>query len=142
ATSGRTPRPHARNYRLASSIRLPWGVGVVALLLLAVASGLFLGRSRSGTLKVPAAALDYQAGISDTAAQSVRRSLNEGVHDLAAAADLLGATTPVSPIDLSAALQALHANHDRYSALYVVTENGHIEASLGSTAGAPLLDDR
>ena len=142
AKSARIPRPHTRNYRLASSIRLPWGVGLVVLLLLAIASALFLGRSPSGTLKVPAAALDYQAGISETAAQSVRRSLNEGVHDLATAAQILGATTPVSPTDLSAALLALHANHDRFSSLYVVSENGNIEASVGSPFGATLLDDR
>jgi len=117
-------------------------VGLVVLLLLALASALFLGRSPSGTLKVPAAALDYQAGISETAAQSVRRSLNEGVHDLATAAQILGATTPVSPTDLSAALLALHANHDRFSSLYVVSENGNIEASVGSPFGATLLDDR
>ncbi len=142
AKSRRIPGPHTRNYRLASSIRLPWGVGLVVLLLLALASALFLGRSPSGTLKVPAAALDYQAGISETAAQSVRRSLNEGVHDLATAAQILGATTPVSPTDLSAALLALHANHDRFSSLYVVSENGNIEASVGSPFGATLLDDR
>lgn len=141
----RRARPDARAYRLAATIRLPWIVGGSLLLLLAVGSALLLGRSTGGKLAVPRPVLDDQAILTQQAAQSVRRSLNEGVEDLNEAAAFVGhlnALTAGEPdqATLHAALQGVTAAHDRYLSVYVLRTDGQVLASLGQTPRPDLLE--
>jgi hypothetical protein len=68
----RTNLLQGRVYRLASSVRLPWIIGLVLFLLLALAAALFIGRT-GDEVQVPQAILDNQESVTQSAAQSVRR---------------------------------------------------------------------
>jgi hypothetical protein len=133
-----------RAYRLATSIRVPWIVGVSALLLLAIASVLLLGRSPGGRVGVPRPVVDDQAVMTQEAAQAVRRSLNEGVDDLTEAAAFVGglnALTAGQPdqVTLRSALYSLASSHQRYVSLYVLRTDGQVLARLGTDPQPELL---
>jgi hypothetical protein len=133
-----------RAYRLATSIRVPWIVGASGLLLLAVASVLLLGRSTGGTVAVSRPVIDDQAVMTQEAAQSVRRSLNEGVDDLAEAAAFVGGLNALSAgapdqATLRSTLESLASTHDRYVSLYVLRTDGGVLLSLGTQPRPDLL---
>ncbi|MDP9458441.1 MAG: hypothetical protein M3Q60_22285 [Actinomycetota bacterium] len=58
----RTNPMQGRAYRLSSSVRLPWIVGLVLLLLLALAAALLIGRT-GDEVQVPQAILDNQESV-------------------------------------------------------------------------------
>lgn len=133
-----------RAYRLATSIRVPWVVGASGFLLLAIASVLLLGRSTGGAVAVPRPVIDDQAVMTQEAAQSVRRSLNEGVDDLTEAAAFVGGLNALSAgqpdqATLSSALESLASSHDRYVSLYVLRTDGQVLLSLGTQPRPDLL---
>ena len=106
--------------RLASSVRLPWLVGLASLLMLAFVVGVLAGRGTS-TEGVVHAVLDAEQAVAVGAASSVRRSLNEGVDDLEQAARALAPAGAV--VDVSRAqtvLRATASEHGRYAALGLV----------------------
>jgi hypothetical protein len=78
-----------RTFRIDNSIRLPWGVGLFALLVLALASALLVGRTTHNKFHVPQALIDDQEAYTQAAAQGVRRSLNAGESDLELIADAI-----------------------------------------------------
>jgi HAMP domain-containing protein len=119
-------------YRLASSIRLPWSFGLGALLILAVTTAVLVGRTGEPTIKVPAAVLDYQERIARDGAQSLRRSLNEGVSDVDELARVLSADRTPSASDLPGQLQEFARAHKRYSALVALDRRGRAVARVGT----------
>lgn len=135
--------------RLASTVRLPWLVGLAALLALSVVTGLLAGRDTSEA-GVQRAALDAQEALATGVAQQVRRSLNEGVDDLRQAAQALE-----DDLDDRAALEQHAATvllatvtaHGRYLAVAVVDARTGFSV-LGTPGQAPpdplgeLPDDR
>ena len=144
ATRRKPPTPRA--YRLATSIRVPWFVGISGFLLLAIGSALLLGRSTGGTVQVPAAVVADQATMAQEAAQSVRRSLNEGIDDLAEAAAFVGSQSAQNAGEpdqamLRSALESLASAHDRYLSLYVLRTDGQVVVSLGETPDPGALQE-
>jgi hypothetical protein len=127
----RTDPAGAGTYRLASSIRLPWSIGLVGLLILAVATAVLVGRTDESTLRVPQAVLDYQEQVVRDAAQSVRRSLNEGVTDLDGLGRVLAAQGSLKPADLDGALDEFWQAHRRYTSLAAVDSRGAVLARAG-----------
>ena len=121
----RTNPTRGRAYRLSSSVRLPWIIGLVLFLLLALAAALLVGRT-GDEVRVPDAILDYQESITQTAAQSVRRSLNEGVDDLAAFSATLAPIDPNRAVSLVGPLKGAAEVHDRYLGLYVIDAQGKV----------------
>jgi hypothetical protein len=119
-------------YRLASSIRLPWGIGLAALLILAVTVAVLVGRTGESTLRVPQVVLDYQEQIARDGAQSVRRSLNEGVSDLDDLARLLTTTNVTSQAGIQAVLREFSRSQNRYVSLYAVDGHGTVLARVGA----------
>jgi HAMP domain-containing protein len=124
--------------RVASSVWLPWVAGTVLLLSLAVVTLVAGGRVEHG-IRVPRAVLDGQQVATSTAAQAVRRSLNEGVDDLAAVATALSHQRVTQPSQLRAHLLSLADLHDRYRSLYVVDDRGFVVTQLGSQAHPAVL---
>ena len=122
------------NQRLASSVWLPWLVGLALLTLLGTTALLLGGRVESGT-RVPAAVADAQRAVTKDAAQQVRKGVNEGVYDLQEFAAALAAGGGLDASTLKAALGQLASIHDRYLSLFVVDEQGAVVASVG---GAPV----
>jgi HAMP domain-containing protein len=129
-----------RAYRLASSIRLPWAVGLVSLLLLALGITVLVGRGEGSGDEVPQALLDAQQAATVAAAQSVRRGLNEDVSDLVGLAALIGAQQgPAAPGELAGALDAFQVAHPRYLSLYVLDGQDTVVAQTGSPPQPALL---
>jgi HAMP domain-containing protein len=121
----RTNPTQGRAYRLSSSVRLPWIVGLVLFLLLALAAALLVGRT-GDEVRVPETILDYQESVTQTAAQSVRRSLNEGVDDLAAFSATLAPIDPDRAVSLAGPLEGAAEVHSRYLGLYVIDAQGEV----------------
>lgn len=128
----------ARSYRLASSVRLPWLAGAVLFGLLALGTASLVGRVDNG-LNVPDAVREAQERVTTNAAQSVRRSLNEGVDDLRQAAAALDALPPgTDPGPLVASVRDAHA---RFLGVHLL-EVGRpdIVATAGSAMRIDALD--
>ena len=133
----RTIPTKGRTYRLASSVRLPWIVGLVLFLLIALAAALLIGR-RNDEVQVPQAILDNQEVITQSAAQSVRRSANEGVDDLAAFSSTLAPIDPNRVTSLAGPLEGAARIHSRYLGLYTIDEQGEVVSAAGK--GRPVPD--
>jgi HAMP domain-containing protein len=131
----RTRRPssdQARTRRLTNTIRLPWIVGLVVFLLLALATALLIGRT-GDAIQVPQAILDDQESIARSSAQSVRRSVNEGVDDLRALSMILGPLDPGNIKPFESSLNDTAEGYDRYLALYLIDAGGEVLASAGGS---------
>lgn len=128
-----------RPLRLASSVRLPWAVGLALLLLSAAATPVVIGRV-AGPDDIPDLVLTQQEAVAREAAQSVRRGLNEGVDDLSQ----LGSTLARLGVPLDAGLEpvlaATRTIHGRYSALYLMTGPTQIAVQHGTGADLSLLE--
>lgn len=132
-------RPHSAARRLASSVWLPWGVGAALLVLLATVALVAGGRVESG-VRVPTAVLDMQQSVTTTSAQSVRRSLNEGVTDLTAlAASLAQQEGLTDPERLRPRLSGSVDLHSRCRSLYVVDQDRAVVAQVGDDPHQNLL---
>lgn len=137
-----------RAYRLASSVRLPWAVGLAVLVLLGIAIATLLGRQSSAPATVPRAVLDGQRLLVTAAAQNLRRSLNESVTDLQSFAAVSrsfldgpsAAGGRVSGADqLTAALEAFQAEHARYIGIALLDAGGRERFATGRPVFAELL---
>lgn len=127
-----------RSYRLANSVRLPWMVGPLLFLLIALAAALLIGRTEK-QVEVPQAVLDNQEALTQSAAQSVRRSANEGVDDLAAFSSTLAPVSGVQTTSsLSRSLAGMAKVHGRYLRLSVIDGQGSVLATSGR--GEPVAD--
>jgi HAMP domain-containing protein len=145
----RRPPEEPRTYRLGSSIRLPWGLGLACLLLVAMVVGALVGRIDEEEFRVPDAVLRYQETVTNIAAESVRKSINEGVDDLVEFSGVVagltsgappGAPDEIPPPDkLGSALKSLGDVHGRYTALYVLDSSGAIVVSVGDQPLPELL---
>ncbi len=105
--------------RLASSVRLPWLVGLAALLTLSAVVGLLAGRD-PGQAGVQRAVLDAQEATAVGSAQQVRRSLNESSDDLLQIARLLALKEQEDTVPADLAVTALRSTaqwHFRYLSL-------------------------
>jgi HAMP domain-containing protein len=131
----RTELGRARTYRLASSIRVPWAVGLVSFLALALAASALIGRTSSEEAQVPKVARDYQEALTNGISQTVRRAVNEGIDDLAELAGVVTSVGASEPHVLAASLSTTADVHGRYAALYVLAADGRVVASVG---GPPL----
>jgi HAMP domain-containing protein len=127
----RTKTFEPATYRLASSIRLPWSIGLVTLLILALGIAVLVGRTGESTIRVPQVVLDYQEQITRDAAQSVRRSLNEGVGDLDELARVLATLDSTRSSQLHAPLREFARAHDRYTSVTAIDSRGAIVARAG-----------
>lgn len=131
-----------RAYRLASSIRLPWAVGLASLLLLALVSMVLVGRNTAERPEIPQALLDLQQQAAADAAQDTRRSLNEAVADVAGFGRVLRASQATSPRRrerLLAPAVAFRASHGRYQSVALLNRRGAVLVRSGDPAvpGAP-----
>lgn len=128
-----------RTYRIANSIRVPWGVGLASLLLLGLAGALLIGRGGDDR-DVSAAVLDYQEAVTVEIAQSVRRAVNEGVDDIATIAVALGALGDPKPDEVEDILFAFSELHGRYRAVYLLDRRNDIVAAVGADPHPEALD--
>ncbi len=132
----RTGGGPARTYRLANSIRLPFGIGITALLLLALGTGLLVGRVTDQDLEVPGAVRDLQASLTTEVAESTRRGLNEGVDDV----EQLAREVDGVP-DPAGALRSFAAIHGRYQSVFLLERGRAISSLVGSPPRLDLLAD-
>lgn len=133
----RRSRPEEpRSYRLANSVRLPVLGGILVFAVLAMGTMSLVGKSDRGAT-VPAPVLDYQEAATRTAAQSIRRGVNEGIDDLDQMAAALAAFGGDG--DLDVALKTVAAKHGRYAALYIVDVERRLRASHGSKPAPDLI---
>lgn len=124
--------------RVASSVWLPWVAGATLLVSLAAVALVAGGRVEQG-IRVPTAVLDGQQAVTATAAQGVRRSLNEGVDDLAVLGAALSRLHVTRTSQLRTQLLGLSDLHDRYRSLYVVDHRGSLVTQIGSAAHPAVL---
>lgn len=137
----RSGEPEPRSYRLANSIRVPWAAGIVSLLILATGVALLVGRTDEDRLDVPQSLLDYQENLTNTVAQSLRKSVNEGVYDLEQHAQTLAVLgSDLSSTGSEASLAAVEGSHDRYVSLFLVDAEGDIVAQRGDIAAPEELE--
>lgn len=115
--------------RLASSVRLPWALGAVAMLALAAVTGSLGGRIDSGVV-VPTAVLDAQQASTASAAQQVRRSLNAGLDDLSQLGGSLAMAQQAG--DLGGYLTDFAGRYHRYRSVYLIDANRHVVAKAGT----------
>lgn len=123
-----------RPKRLASSVRLPWFLGVVSLLGLVAATAILGGKVDSGLI-VPTAVLDAQQASTDSAAQQIRRSLNAGLQDLDQLSGNLGLAE--KPGDLEPYLKDFAGRYKRYRSVYLLDGGRKV---IARTGGEPHLD--
>ncbi len=138
----RTNPGERRTYRLASSVRLPWIIGLVLFFLIALAAALLVGRTENDT-EVPQALLNSQETLTQSASQSVRRSANEGVDDLQAFSSSLRpflATDTAESTELTEALRGLAQVQNRYLQLYVIDDQGEVLANSADEGDDPAYD--
>lgn len=109
---------------------MPWAVGLLSFLALAVAAGVLVGRTSDA--EIPQAARDYQEGVTLAAAQSLRRGLNEGVDDLVELSAVLAAAGNTEPSVLAASLRSLVDTHGRYEGAYILGSDGRVLARVGT----------
>ena len=128
----RTNPGEPETYRLASSIKLPWSIGLAALLVVALATAVLVGRTGESTIRVPDVVLDFQEQITRDAAQSVRRSLNEGVNNMNQLADLLAATRASSHAELQGRVSDFSRSQPRFTSVYAIDSRGAVLARTGA----------
>lgn len=128
-----------RRFRQASSVKLPLVVGVVLFAMLAVLTGLLVGRTQD-PVDVPLSLRDAYETAARDSAQSVRRSVNEGVDDLEAVARILQGGDRFGKPALDRALAALRGVHVRYLSLYVIDTDRRVLARQGGQPRPNLLD--
>lgn len=128
-----------RTYRIANSIRVPWGVGLSSLLLLGLAGALLIGRG-GDERDVSDAVLDFQEAVTVEIAQSVRRAVNEGVDDIATLAVAVGALSTPGGEQLEEVLFAFADLHGRYRAVYVLDGRNAVVAAVGADPHPDALD--
>lgn len=131
-----------KGQRLASTVRLPWLVGLASLLTLAAVVGLLSGRD-TGQAGIQRATLEAQQATAAGAAQQVRRSLNEGSDDLAQIARTLEPRIEDGQVPAELARTLLRSTaqwHSRYLSLGLVdARTGRAVATVpGEDAPAPL----
>lgn len=136
-------------YRLASSIRLTWGLGLAVLLIISVSIGFLVGRVDEEEFRVPRALVQDAAGVAQQAAQSVRRSVNEGVADLVQTEKLLHGVdgrqveklleSADTSKDLVHLLRSVAEIHGRYSSIFILSPDNEVIASVGSKARPELM---
>lgn len=136
---GRKRQSEQRIHRLANSIRVPWGVGAAALVLLGVLTAVLVGRSDTDRFDVPPVAREYQEALTREAAQSVRRGVNEGVDDISAVG-LLSAAGRLEADTLRRAISDVGDLHGRYSSLYVIDTGGRVTVNIGAPLRATTVD--
>ena len=100
---------------LAATGVLAWSAGVAVT----------IGRHDAA---VPESVVSGNRSQVDTTAETVRRSLNDGLTDLRAVASLSGATEPAA---LRPAVEQLAARQDRYRSVYVIDSSGAAMVSAG-----------
>ncbi|GHF25045.1 hypothetical protein GCM10010218_02150 [Streptomyces mashuensis] len=110
-------------------------VAVCAVLLLAWAAPLLFLVNRAGTtVSVPQQLVEDQRRRTDTAADRVRKALNEGWADVASAAQ---AVAGHQQDDAGAVLEKTLREHSRYRSVYVVGKDGTVLARAGATPRHP-----
>lgn len=134
----RTRPDQPRTYRLATSVRLPFAVGLVSLLLVGTATAFLVGDERQEA-GVPGGIFDYQESITREAAQSIRRGVNEGVSDVDQLARSIGAVDGRS--GLTGLLRPLEDTHGRYRSVYLLGDDGEVLANVGDDPDPDLLDE-
>ena len=113
-------------------------VGLLLFMLIALAAALLIGRTGK-QVQVPQAILDNQEALTQSLAQSVRRSANEGVDDLAAFSSTLAPINRVQTTSsVSKSLAGVSKVHDRYLRLSVIDDQGNVLATTGE--GEPVAD--
>jgi hypothetical protein len=111
--------------------RVAWSVGLGSLLAWAAVLVLVGARVGQDEFQIPPAVLEYEQAVSGHAAESVRRSLNQGVDDLVQfARNAEGFPVPTTALEDE--LRVLTDVHDRYAAVYVLDGDGGTLASVGS----------
>jgi len=122
--------PSTRNARLATSVWLPWFVGVFSLLTIAGATIVFGGHVDRG-VAVPAPVLDLQQAATVAAAQQVRNAMQAGLQDLEQLAS--GLATVADATALSVQVKSFATRYRRYRSAYVLDETRKVSASAGAT---------
>jgi HAMP domain-containing protein len=114
----------------------------VLFLLIALAAALLIGRT-GNEVDVPQEVLNYQETATQSAAQSVRRSANEGANDLQALSSALTpflSTDEAQSTELTEALRAIAQLQNRYLQLYVIDEQGEVLANAAAEGDEPSYD--
>ncbi len=86
---------------------------------------------------MPQAILDNQESVTQSAAQSVRRGVNEGVDDLAAFSSILSPINPDQTGSLAKPLEGAAGVHGRYLSLYVIDDGGKVLHAAGKGRPTP-----
>lgn len=134
----RTTSRQNRTYRLANSIRLPFAIGLASFTVIALGTALLVGRVEEVDLAVPGAVRGLQATVTEEAAQSIRRGVNEGLDDVRQLAGELGSVG-----DSPTLLQKFAEVHGRYDAVYLLDDGRRVVAAAGTLPPRPdLLADR
>jgi len=118
-------------------VRLPLAVGVLlfAVLAIAVPAAVYAEVRQGG--RVPDAVVAQQRSVTENAAQSLRRSVNEGVIDLEELAAMVELIGRYDYATLREAADRFSDIHDRYEAVYIM----HIDRTvLASAGGEPRPD--
>jgi HAMP domain-containing protein len=125
-------RPSARaapgTYRLAPSIRVPWAAGLAMFIVLGIVVAIFVGRVPPTESQVPRVVLDYQEALTRSAAEAVRRGMNEGVYDLEELAALL--ETPGAG-RAARVLTTFRGANARYTGVFLLDADRDLVASVG-----------
>ncbi|MBT2364089.1 HAMP domain-containing protein [Streptomyces sp. ISL-10] len=127
-----TPATDTRRRRFGSRSLL----AVCGVLLLVWCAPLLLLLNRAGdTVVVPQQIVNDQRERTDTLADRVRRSLNEGHADLLSVATLIGDRT--QPSEMTEVLERTANQHLRYESLYVLDADGRVLAETGGDPRSP-----
>jgi HAMP domain-containing protein len=142
AQRSRSRAGHDDTLRIDYSIRLPWGVGLAALLVLALATAILVARTPASEFHVPRAMLDAQEALTVNGAQTARRSLNAGVADLDELSRHVALSKTSNPARVERALRAAMDTHKRYRSLYAIDGARHVLARVGRKPHLDLLEKR
>ncbi|MGK5732658.1 HAMP domain-containing protein [Streptomyces sp. URMC 124] len=111
---------------------------VCGVVLLAWAAPLLLLLNRAGSgVTVPKQLVEDQRRRTDTAADRVRKALNEGWADVASVAQIVGAGGGKDDAADKAVLQTTLREHPRYRAVYVLDADGKVLTRAGASPRHP-----
>lgn len=118
-----------RRVRQASSIKIPWALGVLLFGAIAILSVLAFGRTPQHAL--PSAVHEAYEVAARESAQDVRRSLNEGIDDLGLVIEALVAENTIDDKTLDKVTGSHRGLQTRYHSIIVMDEDTEILARIG-----------
>lgn len=123
----------------ATSIRMPWAVGLMLYAILAVVIPVVAFPESRRASELPDAVVRQQDDVTENSAQSIRRSVNEGVVDLQELAQFFEVLGQPPEHIMRQATSEFASLHERYESVYIIDIERRVLSRDGGEPRSDLL---